>query len=528
MSVNKKLIHVLHPGNRGVHWCDIESSRNFVRDDGESTLTFQQYVSKLLDFPLSFFLNKKISLCEKFFVVERNGIQIAIFPNIPGWLAVSNSFENILELMSNGTTFEEINSKFLFAEKQLHCLLVALYIKGGIIVKNKKFSNTIKWSSLYLADELALLELTRNCNLECKHCFNFSGKNLDAELTFDEVCELIDKITNLHSSTTKDKTIALSGGEPFIRKDIFRIIEYINQKGYCAEILTNGTAMPSHFIDRLLKYNIKIRVSLDGCTKETHEKIRGKNTFNKTVRNIKSLLSAGVFTGVTTAITKFNYHELKDIVLFLNHLNINFFKFIIVNQLGRAVDSEVVDYNISRIYEELFFLAQEHQAFYTSMRDSTLANIIACNVAGLFFNRCGVGIQKDYYIQSNGDVFPCRATILPEYKIGNVRTDDISSFDTLPSSVLGNLSQLSVDSLNTDCSECTVRYWCGGDCRGETYQSTGDIYAKAPHCKKLISGIETSLFLCAENPEMYFEKSNAFYNRTNRIDLITQALKEFN
>lgn len=520
-------IFVIHPGNRGVNWCDMESSRFFVRDDKIRGESFQDYTKKFIDFPLSAIVDKKLQLIEPFKILKRNEAELAIFPNRPGWVALSGDLNAVLNRLLIGTTFSELDSKFDFGDKQLHYLLAVLYTKGVIAVDDTVLCYGHNLPELNCSDEMALIELTRACNLRCKHCFNLSDVALPEELSFDEICELVNKIIASQDKRTKDKTIVISGGEPFLHHDIFKIIDYINEQGYCVEILTNGTLMTSQIIQFLSKKNVKVRISLDGCTPETHEWMRGKGTFSKAIRAIESARDANINIGITTSISDHNFHEIEEILKLVDDLKVDFFQFIIVNQLGRAIKSIATYLSDATIYEKFYVVAKDRPDFRESMRDSTLGNMIACNITGLFFHHCGLGLQKNYYVQANGDMFPCRATILPELKLGNVRELELTSFIDFKNEKLEELQQLKVDSLNPTCSSCSFRYWCSGDCRGETYQSTRNFFLPSPHCNELIEGFETVLWLTVEYPDLYFEKSNAFYRRTDRTDFITQALQDF-
>ena len=98
------------------------------------------------------------------------------------------------------------------------------------------------------------------------------------------------------------------------------------------------------------------------------------------------------------------------------------------------------------------------------------------------------------------------------------------SFDQFEHPRLDTLRELNVDSLNATCRSCDFRYWCSGDCRGETYQTTGDLRSVHPDCADLQAGFTSVLWMAMSNPEMYFDKSNAFYRRTGRRDAISDAL----
>ncbi len=70
--------------------------------------------------------------------------------------------------------------------------------------------------------------------------------------------------------------LAISGGEPFVRKDILEIVEYASSQPLFVTILSNGTLITDETAKKLSQYNIKeVQISLDGAKTETHDALRG-------------------------------------------------------------------------------------------------------------------------------------------------------------------------------------------------------------------------------------------------------------
>lgn len=132
------------------------------------------------------------------------------------------------------------------------------------------------------------------CNLSCSNCYIESTPKNDrlAFLTLDDVKKVM---TEIKSENYPVQLIGITGGEPFINKDIISIITEVLKNQLEILILTNGFNVIDRHKDNLLKikeeFNEKlhIRVSLDHYTLAIHENERGKNTFAKTLTNIKWL-----------------------------------------------------------------------------------------------------------------------------------------------------------------------------------------------------------------------------------------------
>lgn len=181
-------------------------------------------------------------------------------------------------------------------------------------IKKYKKNMILKDGSAFFPKR-AVFYPTLRCNLHCKMCFqNKHDRNVD-ELSLDE-------IKNLFTDTGLD-SLHLVGGEIFIRKDIYEILEYFNSVIPTVTLQTNATLIKSEGIDRLKELsNIKeLWISIDGC-QETHENIRGKGTFSKSLEVIKKLKDYKKII-INTVIMEENIHELVPLYDFFNGLGID-------------------------------------------------------------------------------------------------------------------------------------------------------------------------------------------------------------
>ncbi|MFH1786597.1 MAG: radical SAM protein [archaeon] len=172
------------------------------------------------------------------------------------------------------------------------------------------------------------LSLTFACNSKCRTCniwqfYKKDTKRAGKELRTDEYEEIIDK---LGKSTV---WFTLSGGEPFLRKDIVDICSYATRTNpEVINIPTNGL-LPKRTEDKVAQIleeckdtKVVINLSLDGIGKK-HDEMRGINgNFDKlidTYGRLKSLKGGhDNFTlGIHTVISKMNLPEIKNIYEFV-------------------------------------------------------------------------------------------------------------------------------------------------------------------------------------------------------------------
>jgi molybdenum cofactor biosynthesis enzyme MoaA len=129
------------------------------------------------------------------------------------------------------------------------------------------------------------------CNIECKNCYIESSPKNDrlVYLTFEEVKSFIDEALDKNLGTNE---VGFTGGEPFMNKDIMKMIDYSLNKNFKVLVLSNAMKPMLNRTNELIKLNhlnLTIRVSIDHYQKEKHEEIRGKNTYDVMLQGLKWL-----------------------------------------------------------------------------------------------------------------------------------------------------------------------------------------------------------------------------------------------
>ena len=143
----------------------------------------------------------------------------------------------------------------------------------------------------------AEVDVTDNCNLRCKHCYHFHGK--DDFKTQELPVEIWrERFRELYRSGIR--FALLVGGEPALRIDILMLADKIFPFVY---VITNGTIRIPEEFDHLLF------VSLDGSRK-TNDSIRGAGIFSKVIKNY----SGDKRVVINMTLTKNDYNELEEVV----------------------------------------------------------------------------------------------------------------------------------------------------------------------------------------------------------------------
>lgn len=107
--------------------------------------------------------------------------------------------------------------------------------------------------------------ITKKCQLNCSYC-NIPSKSQE-DLSLENILKKIDELKNLGCLR-----LSLTGGEPFLRNDIEKILKYAYKKGFFLTVNTNGILLRKY--KKLWKYIDMVFLSVDGYT-ERQKKFRG-------------------------------------------------------------------------------------------------------------------------------------------------------------------------------------------------------------------------------------------------------------
>jgi radical SAM protein with 4Fe4S-binding SPASM domain len=167
-------------------------------------------------------------------------------------------------------------------------------------------------------------EVTYRCNERCTHCYLDvlpPGSKLPGELSTEEAKGVVDELALLGALT-----ISFSGGEVFLRRDIFEIAGYARKKGFAVRFFTNGILIKPDIADKIAAVKpVVVELSLYGADAETHDNITHvPGSFDLTIRGIKLLLERNVRCIIKTPIMKENIHQVDDMKKLAADLNISF------------------------------------------------------------------------------------------------------------------------------------------------------------------------------------------------------------
>ncbi len=178
-------------------------------------------------------------------------------------------------------------------------------------------------------------EITRRCNLFCKHCYNGSGRDFPEEIKKETVFSIIDELYRFGTFE-----IRLTGGEPTLHSGFFSIVEYAADRDFFISLGTNGV-WSDELIDRVLDSEIKtVIVSLDG-PEEFNDYVRGKGTYRSVTHTIDRLKrNRGKSLKMNSVLCKENIRHIDEIVDTAEALGFDGLNIAPLHLSGRAGSSE--------------------------------------------------------------------------------------------------------------------------------------------------------------------------------------------
>jgi len=277
------------------------------------------------------------------------------------------------------------------------------------------------------------------------------------------------------------RSVALMGGEPFMRDDWYEVGQCAKQLGMKVNLVTNGTMMDKQ-IDRLSQLEPQVvGVSIDGM-KETHERIRGQNTWDKTIRAVDLLMEREIQTTVITTVSKIN---LADMPLMRNLLaekkvNWQIQTAMPFGNFGRENTLSEEEY-----YATALFIAKEK---INNLEDFP---VVGAHCYGYFskiippsiWNGCTAGISS-VGITSNGGVVGCLSMGNDRYIEANVRERSFADIWNDPNSFAYN-RHFDESHLGENCRGCKYGSRCGGGCSSVSLALTGRLH-NDPYCFRRI------------------------------------------
>lgn len=351
---------------------------------------------------------------------------------------------------------------------------------------DQQIVNDYEQAGLSLPQTLTIA-ITTTCNLQCAHCWFEAGPSRSESLVPPaSFFQVLDDFITLGGSSLR-----LTGGEPLLHPQWLDFLTYAAERNLSRIILqTNGLLFDDTSLSALTLPgfdHLQIQLSLDGACAQTHDLIRGRNSYHRTIEVLKKLVALGFAPRLAIFFTEMqhNLHELSAVFSLAAELGIASVSSGALVQCGRAGKEGLVQPPQPEQYIGLLERWQQDEIFRRNYQAiGCVAALEWCRSEGS--NAQGCSFIKTPYLTAEGILYPCLMCHADSYAVEDVFSKGLEAAlrEGLPLwSDLQQLSQARVTSL-PECQLCVLRHTCGGGCMGRAWSSFNNFLVVEDRCRQ--------------------------------------------
>ena len=416
-----------------------------------------------------------------FHILQEGNLWILVHKNRPTWIVTNELGKDIASRnplkSSNREIAEFLKNRYgpsQNLEKDIQGFKEELRNAGlleeGLCVESQG-SNAALEGILFL--------VTQACNLACHHC-SWGSTSIPENFPQDFFQKIVEELGSLGV-----KSLLISGGEPLLWPDLFGMISFASKR-LQVSLSTNGTLIGETEAQKLKEAGVsEIAVSLDGISAPTHDDLRGKGNFQKTLQGIDSLKREGLGERINLhfCLSKRSIDEAIDFPKFAENLGLSKITYLAMKKLGKASQ----DWNDLKPDRESYqeFLLTLYETFFTQgfplVVNSPLAGFRPVVKPQMRVSTCPFGTQL--IVDVKGGIYPCPGMLFPDYRLGNVFDMTIEEamrspkFEALKEKFRARLERID------RCRSCTWRNLCQGGCTSLVYTEKGTIWETDDLCE---------------------------------------------
>jgi len=331
------------------------------------------------------------------------------------------------------------------------------------------------------APVIAFIETTNHCNLRCKHCYAWSGKKRDKELSTERILKLIDEFAEMGVLQ-----VFLTGGEFFSHPDALEILKYARTKPFTTQVFTNGILITEEILAQIPE-GTSFFISFDTATPQ--RTIRGGMDFPKLRERFEWMKKYGHVFRTAISVHRYNMDDVEEIFEWCLKNNYPRPQWLETHPVGRAtmhpdilLKPEHLEKMIQiyqRCMDRYMVSSDEDESSETLDVDSAREKTRALQTVK-FCQRLEMALGEDKgarsmaYVTSSGDVYPTSNLMSNGMHCGG--NIDEQSFQEIWNSGFKDYRNIRFSDFK-QCSSCPVfkaGIWCQFRCQALAKNASGD------------------------------------------------------
>jgi AdoMet-dependent heme synthase len=313
-------------------------------------------------------------------------------------------------------------------------------------------------------------DLTYRCNEKCVHCYLEHEDH--GEMTTAEVCGALDQLAEAGSLF-----LTFSGGEVFLRKDFFAILEHARSLHFDLSLKTNALLITRARADRLRSLGVhRVQISIYSDDPSIHDAITlAPGSFQRTLAAIPVLNEQGILVKIACPLMRQNVLAYRGVMALGERLGVPYvFDMTITPMIDGRLDilrHRVAGTDLLPVLKDPALDKRQPEPGTTcSSSDPILGSVTSSGIESNAYEDipCSAG-HNSCYVSPYGDVYPCVQLPLPAGNLRRQRFDDI----WFKSKELARVRAARESALPV-CSVCPIRQYCER-CPGLAFMEGGDL-----------------------------------------------------
>lgn len=338
--------------------------------------------------------------------------------------------------------------------------------------------------------------VTGRCNLRCRHCYMSAPDYKYKDMSTAECLSIIEQMDQAGVPS-----VSITGGEPFVREDIWTILEAFSKKAIAVtHIYTNGMLLTEKMAERIRGMGLRPNfvISFDGV--DGHDWLRAKNGAGEMAASvIRMLKKQGFPVMIETAVYDGNIHCLTDTYELLKSLGVDYWKTSLIYEAGewrkegrrqiaaeelydaylKVIRTYVKDGAPCFIQLDGFFACSAHHP------DQWYSPYVRTTFSQTGEELCCATCRFDPYLLPHGRLIPCASMTDSEIEqdMPDLTADTVSQIYSSEDNAffkIANMKTTEILDRNTDCAACAYQKQCQGGCRAMSLIEGFGLYGHSP------------------------------------------------
>jgi radical SAM protein with 4Fe4S-binding SPASM domain len=311
-------------------------------------------------------------------------------------------------------------------------------------------------------------EITSVCNLKCRYCYNVWKMPGTQDFEhFNSYKQSVKTLKKLFSIAKVDH-VTFTGGEPFLAERFAELVLFTRLKNKSVAIITNGNKADRAEYKQMIDLGVGLfELPLHSPDAKAHDFMTNSpHSWEKSLNSLRTLIDLGATVVAVIVITRANFRQIKETLLFIKNEGINRIMLNRFNIGGEGINEKANLWlshdELKATYKIAAEVGREHKLALSSNVCTPVCVLNPAEYPGIAFSHCSADIKRrPLTLDIHGNLRFCNhsPTVL-----GNIFTDKLGNM------LNSEKAQLWSNVTPDFCATCNLYSKCMGGCRAASEQ----------------------------------------------------------